>query len=381
MKHILTIDKPQSKSTVVIFAFNVGSANDTIGGEAHLLEHMLFEGSKKYTTALKLASTIDNVGGEFNAATTKTHTFFYIKVASQFSELALDVLSDMMLHPLFARFSKEKKVVLNEITQSLDEPKQNTWQTFEQELFEGPFAKPIAGTIESVKQIQLKDIIQRYYTQYGKENCIICLGGKISEKLKRKAKTIFDQLPSVLIKHPTAIKKKPTLCCKKIHSDTTYICHGIAAPNSNNPQAFAFDVIESILSKGQSGLLFDALRNKNGVSYDVKSLYYAQAQGSTMSIQLSCDKKDKQIALVQIKKCIKQIQQITPTQLAQAKKYIVGQYLLSMEDILEQSLTYIQNEFEKIPAYIPAINKVTCEQVKQCAKQLEHATTVICEPK
>jgi predicted Zn-dependent peptidase len=381
MKHILTVEKPQSKSTVIIFAFNVGSAHDNIGGEAHLLEHMLFEGSKKYKTALQLASTIDNVGGEFNAATTKTHTFFYIKVASQYSELALDVLSDMILHPLFARFSKEKKVVLNEITQGLDEPKQNTWQTFEQELFEGPFAKPIAGTIESVKKIQLKDIIQFYYTQYGKENCIICIGGKVSNAIKEKAKKTFEQLPSVLPKQPTANKKRQKTLNKKIHSDTTYICHGIAAPNSTEKQAFALDVVESILSKGQSGLLFDALRNKNGISYDVKSIYYAQAQGSTMSIQLSCDRKDKDFAIQQIKHCVKKIQQITPTQLTQAKKYIIGQYLLSMEDILEQSLTHVQNEFEKTPSYIPSIKKVTCQQVKECAKLLEHATTIICEPR
>ena len=124
----------KTESLAIEVGIKVGSDNENAGnnGISHFLEHMLFEGTKKRTT-LQIANEIESLGGELNAATTNERTFVYVKLPKKHFEAALDVLSDIILNPVFDEkaIEKERKVILSEINLVNDEPRFYQWILFQ----------------------------------------------------------------------------------------------------------------------------------------------------------------------------------------------------------------------------------------------------------
>ena len=155
---VLTVPMPSSESVTLTIWVKTGSRNEDkrIGGISHFLEHMVFKGSKKRPTACKISEVVDSIGGEFNAATSKDWTNFYIKCRNAHVETAMDVLSDMVLRPLLLKeeIEKEKGTILQEIAMYEDTPTAKIGDVFEELVFEGnPLGWDTAGTAESVKRI------------------------------------------------------------------------------------------------------------------------------------------------------------------------------------------------------------------------------------
>ena len=150
-------DKKKSNSITILVNTDVGSNFEpkSIAGISHFLEHMFFEGSKNRTVR-QIGESIENVGGEFNAATSHERTIFYIKVPKKHFKLAVDILSDILKNPLFDPkiLDKERKVVLEEIKMIYDQPLHYQWTLFLKTLFKRhPTKNSIAGSAESVKNI------------------------------------------------------------------------------------------------------------------------------------------------------------------------------------------------------------------------------------
>ena len=137
--------KNSSKSVAVEVMFKVGSNDETkkIFGISHFLEHMLFEGTKNRKDSREIANEIEKYGAEFNAYTSGDRTAFFIKIINKKFEIALDILSDMVVNPLFSKkmVEKEKRVISKEINMVTDDPKQYQWILFQKNLFEKHPAK------------------------------------------------------------------------------------------------------------------------------------------------------------------------------------------------------------------------------------------------
>ena len=136
---LLAAPMANTEAVTVLVLVGAGSRYEwrEINGLAHFTEHMFFKGAKRYPTTREVAEAIDGVGGEFNAFTSKEYAGYYVRVAEEHLELALDVLSDMLLQSTFAEeeIERERGVILEEYNMYLDTPSSQVRFDFERHLF------------------------------------------------------------------------------------------------------------------------------------------------------------------------------------------------------------------------------------------------------
>src|SRR3990170_5561903 len=181
---VVEIPMPAVESATVLILVGVGSRFEEkeINGLSHFLEHMAFKGTKKRPTALDIASTIDGIGGEFNAFTSKDHTGFYIKAAAKHVPLLFDVLSDMLLHSKFAaeEIEREKGVIIEEINMYEDTPMRKISDLYENLLYgDSKLGRDISGIPQVIRSIKREDFLAYMDRFYSPVNTIATISGGI----------------------------------------------------------------------------------------------------------------------------------------------------------------------------------------------------------
>src|SRR3989344_8113085 len=181
------IEKRKSDSVSIEAMVGVGSnyEDKNISGISHFIEHILFKGTKT-KTAKQISSLIEDVGGRLNAYTSKERTAYHGKVPKQYLQVLLDVLSDMLQNPVFDEneLKKEKNVVLSEAKIWKDQPRLNQWNLLEKILWKKhPAKNPIIGTVETIKRITRKDILNYYKKYYIPNNITLTIVGDIEDNV------------------------------------------------------------------------------------------------------------------------------------------------------------------------------------------------------
>ncbi|MGG7175978.1 M16 family metallopeptidase [Clostridium paraputrificum] len=253
-----------------------GSRNETsdINGISHFIEHMFFKGTEKRSSK-EIAETIENVGGQLNAFTSKEATCYYIKNLYTHLDLSLDVLSDMILNSKFdpEEIEREKGVVVEEINMSEDSPEDVLEDIHSKACFEeNPLAYPILGTIDKVKSLnreKIKKFIGEKYTPY---NSVISVCGKFDEKeLTDLIEKYFGEWKSEKIYVPTY---EETF----VHSDTYYtnkeieqlhVSLGLKGLPFGHEKGYALVLLSNIFGGGASSILFQKVREELGLCYNI----------------------------------------------------------------------------------------------------------------
>lgn len=397
LKNGITIifDKNSSKSVAIEIMFKVGSndENKQIAGISHFLEHMLFEGTKKRKDSREIANEIEKYGAEFNAYTSGTRTAFFIKIINKRFGKALDILSDIVANPIFGKkkIEKEKQVILKEINMVMDDPRQHQWILFQKNLFEiHPAKNPTYGTIESVKNLNRNNILDYYNKYYIPNNMVISIVGNVNN-VKEKISRYFGNLkPKKLIlkkrvKEPLQTKIKKFVEKRKTHN--SYMVLGYKTVSRLNKDSYVFDVINAVLGRGQSGWIFEEIRNKLGLAYQVGVQNELEDDYGTFAIFAGLDKKNIEKARKIILEQFKKLEKISKNELEEAKTSIEGNYTLNMEDNfqLADNLAFWETIKNTSLAdnYIKNIKKVKINDVKRVAKKYlnNNYTLVIIEQK
>jgi len=195
---ILTVPMKNTKTLTVLVLVAAGSRyeRENTNGLSHFLEHMFFKGSRKRPSTLELAGALDRVGGAYNAFTGKEHTGFWAKTTAEHGELALDWLSDLVLHPLFREedIEKEKGVIIEEIKMHRDTPLSYVADLWEEVLYGNqPAGWLIIGKEKNINRFKKEDVYSYFKSQYSPKNTVVCLAGKIDDKIFEKAKNYFEE--------------------------------------------------------------------------------------------------------------------------------------------------------------------------------------------
>jgi len=362
--------KRKSDIVTIQITVNVGSNNETkkIGGISHFIEHMVFEGTKKRTSA-EIANSIESLGGELSAYTSNEITCFYVKIIKKHFDKALDVLSDILINPLFdlKLIEKERPIILSEIKMVLDQPRHHQWTLFYQTLFNKfPAKNPVYGTMKSVKSISKGDICAYHKKYYTSKNMIITVVGDIAS-LKPKVNRYFKKMNSSVVE--TSFKEeKINRKAKKIEKrkiNQSYVVLGYKIPKRSEEDSYVFDVIRAVLGRGLSGKLFREIRIKHGLAYDVGVYSDPNINYGTFAAYFSTNKKN-------INKCIKltleefkKLKKITSKELLEAKQFIEGEYLLDKEN--SQNFAREIGEWELASSAEDGLNYVN--KIKKINKQ------------
>ncbi|HJN56384.1 MAG: pitrilysin family protein [Candidatus Woesearchaeota archaeon] len=336
----IIFEKNSSKSVALEVMFKVGSndENEKVSGISHFLEHMLFEGTKKRKNNKAIANEIEKYGGEFNAYTSADRTAYFIKIINKKFDIALDILSDMVANPLFANkfIKKEKDVIQKEINMVTDDPRQHQWILFQKNLFEKhPAKNPTYGTVKTIKYLNRNIIADYFENHYSPNNMIISVVGNV-DNVKNKINRYFGKLkPKKIIsrkkiKEPLQAKIKKFVEKRKIFN--SYMVLGYKTIPRMDKESYVLDVITAILGRGQSGWIFDEIRNKRGLAYQVSVHSEHESDYGYFAVVIGLDKKNIEKAKKLILQQFRKLEKTSNKELEEAKTYIEGNHTLTLED-------------------------------------------------
>ena len=377
----IIFEKNSSKSVTVEIMFKVGSNNESeeISGISHFLEHMLFEGTKKRKTSKEIANEIEKYGAEFNAYTTGDRTAFFIKIINKKFEKSLEILSDMISNSVFNKkmIDKEKQVVLKEINMVTDDPRQHQWILFQKNLFEKhPARNPTYGTIKAVRSFNRDKVISYFKKYYLPNNMIISIVGNVGNVKQKITKYFGNLIPKrsktrKSIKEP--IQKKIKKFIEKREIENSYLVLGYKSVSRTHKDSYVFDVIHGILGRGQSGWMFDEIRNKRGLAYQVGVLAEHEKDYGYFAVFCGLDKRKIEEAKNIIFQQFRKLEKIDKNDISEAKTYVEGNHTLTMEDnfYLADNIAFWETikDASLNDDYIRNIKKVNIFDVKRVAKK------------
>ncbi len=383
---LLLIPRDDLQSVLVTLWVKTGSRfeEDKIAGLSHFLEHMVFKGSKKRPSAKAISESIDSIGAETNAATSKEWTNFYIKSRADVIEKSIDILSDIVLHPLLKEeeIEKEKGVILEEIAMYEDTPMIKIYDIFENITFAGSsLARDIAGTKETVSSLKREDFLAYRERYYYSENMLLVVVGNFKEgKVLKLVEEYFGELEPTG-KKPLSVcddfkQEKPNVFLKKKKTDQAHLIVGFRGAHFGHKDKYAEAVLSSILGGGMSSRMFIEVREKRGLAYAVKvGVDHGEDTGSFLTyagVQVKRIKDAIDVILDQYFGLRDKKYKIDKKEFTKAKEYLKGHFALSLESSHTVSDFFSLDELylgktRKIESVFKEIDSVELEDVYQVA--------------
>lgn len=338
---VITEKIPHFRSISIGLWFKVGSIyeDEKEEGLSHFIEHMLFKGTEK-RSAKEIAQTLEAVGGQLNAFTAKECTCFYSKIIDEHLELALDLLSDMVLNSTFdpTEIEKEKGVILEEISMYEDSPEDVVHEMLSMEFFGShPLGKPILGTAKSVDNFTKAGIKEYYNRFYSPENLVISIAGNFQD----------DQLAILLDKYfehwnkPTHGHDEPGnhrighgIFYRYKDIEQAHLCIGCPGISLGNEEVYALMVFNNIFGGGMGSRLFQRIREEHGLAYSVFSYPSSYVYGGLFTIYAGMKPSQAAEVTSLIWEEIMAIKNrnITQEEFYMAREQLKGNYILGLEN-------------------------------------------------
>lgn len=350
-------------------------------GISHFIEHMFFKGTTNRTTK-QIAESIDAVGGQLNAFTTKEYTCFYAKVLSQHFQLGLDLLSDMVTNSVFApvEIEKEKLVILEEIKSFEDSPDELIHDLFLSSMLKGhPLGWTILGSPETVQRIDRKAILNYLKHHYTPDNIVMAVAGNIQfDQVVAEVEKRFSRLEGKLKQELPAIPVlEPDLIIRNKDTEQVHLCIGTRGICRKDVNKYPVFVLDSILGGSASSRLFQRLREERGLVYVTGSNHSSYRDTGVFSIYAGTSLKNFDLVISLIKEEIIKLKShlVEVDELARAKEQLKGNLLLSLESTCNRMSRLAKTEIFNDQILTPEesvakIEAVTREEILKVAKQL-----------
>jgi predicted Zn-dependent peptidase len=337
---IATLPMTGMETAAVSIWTDTGTRNEVPeeNGISHLLEHMLFKGTKK-RNALQIAEAFDNVGGHVNAYTTREHTVYYGKVLKEHATLAFDVLIDMVQNSTLdeKELALERGVVVQEIGQSFDTPDDIIYDYHQASCFpEQPVGRPVLGT-EAIIGTMPRDTLERYYkNRYQPQNTVIAAAGNITHKQTLALVEQFWADPSIATK--TAEKEVKARyeggdCRKTEDLEQLHFMMGFEGVPYDGDALYAMQILNTVLSGGMSSRLFQEIREKRGLAYTIHSFHSSYTDAGLWSLYAgtSADKAQELVDAV-TDVLLESTHNISVDEFARAKAQVKSSLLMDKEN-------------------------------------------------
>lgn len=383
---LLLVDTESFPTVTTMILVGAGSRyeNTRNNGIAHFFEHMAFKGSKRYPTSFDISSTIEGIGGVFNAFTAKDHTGYWVKAPGSHFESVLTVLSDMILHSLLIpeEIEREKGVIIEEINMYEDMPARKVSDIFDEVIFDGnPLGFDIAGTRETVMSFDKKTFTDYINTYYHPRNAVVVVAGGLSHtalgnkdfeayrQLVEKQFAPWKSKNKKSFEHFKSLQNKPNIKIVNKKTEQAHFCLGYRAFPFSDERRHALTVLATILGGGMSSRLFMEVRERRGLCYYVSTGRELYADTGYLVTQAGVTNNKEKVNEA-VKVIIDQHNQIKnailePQEIQKAKELLKGRLLLSLEDSYKvaslQGARYLFEERlifpEQIIAHIDAVTK------------------------
>ncbi|MEK7625532.1 MAG: pitrilysin family protein [Patescibacteria group bacterium] len=397
---LLKVPLKGTQSVTVLVLFPVGSRYETkdYAGAAHFVEHMIFKGTEKRPLATDISRTLDALGADYNAFTSKDYTGYYIKIAQEKQEVAFDILSDVIYHSTFAaaEIEKEKGAIVEELRMYKDNPGMAIDMLFDKLMFgDTPLGWDIGGSESTVRSFTRDQLSSYYQAHYSPKNTLLVVAGAFGASAEKKIASYFGESPAKggsasggknILDHKKSFAhfewpKKDLPLAERIMAeekklDQANLIIGFPGLENDHPDRYAASILLNILGGGMSSRLFVEVREKRGLAYMVRAGSTSFRDVGVASVQAGLDPSRLSEALQVIKAEIERIakEPVTAQELENAKTNLAGRLALSLEDSSTQAEWYgkqfLFNKKIRLPkGVVGNINKVTIKDVQRLAKQ------------
>lgn len=374
---------PYVKSVAVGIWVGAGSRLETeeTSGISHFIEHLYFKGTDK-RSAKAIAESLDSVGGQLNAFTSKEQTCYYAKVLDEHLDLALDVLADMFFNSKFEEkeINKEREVIKEEIKMYEDTPDELIHDIFSQTIWaDHPLGRPVLGTEETISGFKRDDILKYIMDNYTTDNIVVALAGNVDhEKILPDLEKLFStKSPNSLRKNLVPPKNKNQFYSLYKETSQVQICLGTPGLPQEHPKIYPLYILNSILGGGLSSRLVQEIREDRGLAYSVYSYHSAFSDAGLFTFYAGTrpDNYEKVVQLIMAETVKISKKGITDQELQKAKEQLKGNLYLGLESVGSRMTRLGRNElslgrFVTPEESVKKIASVDREQVQELAQEL-----------
>lgn len=380
---VLTEEIDSVRSLAVGVWIKTGSRDesDELAGITHFLEHMLFKGTD-YRTAYEIAQSMESVGGYLNAFTSSEFTCYFARCLDTKLDVALDVLSDMVLNSSLPEkeIEKEKKVVLEEMKMYRDNPEDYIVEEFIGQIFQGhPLGRPIIGYENTVSEFTREGLFEYLKQHYRPYNIILSVAGNAThEQVLETARRYFTnkrQEPSG--GEPDTLNTyQPNRNVLTKPIEQTHYIMGRRALSTGHPDRYKLLLANTILGGGMSSRLHQHIREDYGYCYSIHSFNQGFMDSGIFGIYAGTDREyvDHLKELVQAELWEMRDKKVSENELAEAKAQLKGKLLLGQESMSNRMMRLAKSElyygrYISLDELIEQIDAVDREELRQFAEE------------
>ena len=384
---VISCSMPHMHSVSTVIGIAAGSIyeNNDQRGISHFIEHMFFKGTEKRKNTLEISQCIEQLGGEINASTSEECTFLYSKVLYKNFASAFEVMLNILNYSLFREedIAHEKAVIIEEINKYQDIPED--WISFliNQLLWKDTvLSQNVLGEKKTVKKLNRPAILQYFHERYRPKNMVISITGNISLKMVNEViknspfilyETLPEEIPDIQLKKQAA--PELILIPKKVNQ--SHLCFGFEGISRFHPDKITLDLLNIILGAGLSSRLFQEVRVKEGLAYDIHSYtqYFNQTGSFNIYAGVDPDKLSRSIKTILIELTRLKDNKIDAKELQKAKEMYKGSILMGLENTLNHAfrlgsyLLLYKKEYQ-YKELMDKIENIQSEDIRELAQNI-----------
>ena len=380
---IVTESMPHVRSIAVGIWVETGSRvePESRGGVSHLIEHLLFKGTAS-RSAEAIASAIDSVGGQMDAFTAKEHTCFYVSVLDEHLTLAVDLLTDILMHPLFAAadIEKEKAVVLQEIKMVEDTADDLVHDLFAERFWAGhPLGRPILGRWEVVRDLERDVILRHFEDEYTPKRIVVAAAGHLDHA---RVVDLFASRFNGFRREAVNRESEPPTMHAGVHVvpkplEQVHLVAGFPGIPEAAPERYALYLLNDVIGGSMSSRLFQEVRERQALAYSVHSGAQSYHDTGLFYIYAGTDAGNFTKVVKALMKELRGLKKdgVTAEEMRRAKEHLKGSLMLSLEStssrmnrVAKQELRF--GSFFSLDEMLAAIDGVRPEDVETLTSRL-----------
>ncbi|HEY7096530.1 MAG TPA: pitrilysin family protein [Terriglobales bacterium] len=380
---VITEEMENIRSVSIGIWIKTGSRDESAewNGISHFIEHMVFKGTK-HRSAEDIARQVDSIGGNMDAFTAKECVCFNVKVLDDHLPIAMDVLSDLVLNPVFdhADITRERGVILEEIKMDEDNPDYLVHEIFTQNFWKDhPLGKPILGTKDTVRKFERDPVLSFYGQRFAPGNMIICAAGHLrhQEFVQLVGKHFAQMLPVKNGFHSSAPSVVSRIVMRnKKALEQVQICVGVPSHPIAHERRHASYILNTLLGGGMSSRLFQNIRERQGLAYAIYSDLSPYRDTGCLSIYAGTSRESAGKVVQSVVSEFRKLKAdaVPDEELRRAKDQLKGSLMLSLESSTARMSNLARQEmyfdhFYGLDELIEKIEAVTREDVQELAKQ------------
>jgi len=387
---IITEQMQHIRSASIGIWLQTGSRDEDAvwNGISHFIEHMLFKGTE-HRTAEEIARQVDSIGGNMDAFTAKECICFNVKVLDEHLPMALEILSDLVLHPVFDPndITRERGVILEEIKMDEDNPDYLVHEIFTQNFWKDhALGKPILGTKETVKKFERHAVLDAYSHRFAPGNIIVSAAGNLDhdrfvelvtkhfEQMKPRKNGFHSPVPKIVSK--ITLRNKKAL-------EQVQLCIGVPSHPIAHEKRHAGYILNTLLGGGMSSRLFQNIRERQGLVYSIYSDLNPYRDTGCLAVYAGTSRESASKVVQSVVSEFHKLkaEPVPAEELRRSKDQLKGSLMLSLESSSARMSNLARQEmyfdrFYDLDELIEKIEAVTVEDLTSLANEFFHTESV-----